>query len=101
AEGDTLKITGEDGAVLASHSLKAVRATSRLGSMRRRLDLPDGASFDTEDNDAVDALQGRSGILHRLERAWRTVLASVLVAALGDGGGAGVGGGVGGGGFCR
>jgi len=81
ADGDTLRITGEDGAVLASHALKVVRATSRLGSMRRRLDLPDGASFDTEDNDAVDALQSRSGILHRLERSWRTVLASVVIAA--------------------
>ncbi|HEX4635875.1 MAG TPA: M48 family metallopeptidase [Rhizomicrobium sp.] len=82
AAGATLTITGEDGVVLASLPLNSVRATSRLGSMRRRMDFPDGASFDTEDNDAVDALQCRSGILHRLERSWRTALASVLVAGL-------------------
>jgi len=80
--GETLKIMGVDGMALASLPLKSVRATSRLGSMRRRLDFPDGSSFDTEDNDAVDAMLGRTGILHRLERSWRMVVASVIVAAL-------------------
>ena len=31
---------------------RQVRATSRLGTMRRRLDFPDGSSFETRDNDA-------------------------------------------------
>jgi Zn-dependent protease with chaperone function len=82
ALGETLTITGEDGLALASLHLKSVRATSRLGSMRRRLDFPDGSSFDTEDNDAVDTLLRGSGILHRLEKSWRMALASVAVAAL-------------------
>lgn len=79
---DRLKIAAADGERLAELPLTSVRATSRLGGMRRRLDFPDGSSFDTEDNDAVDALLAPSGLLYRLERSWRTVLASVIVAAL-------------------
>lgn len=50
--------------------------------MRRRLDFPDGSSFDTGDNDGVDAMLGHRSLLHRLESSWRTVLVSVLVASL-------------------
>ena len=82
AQGESLRITGMDGGLLADTPLKSVRATSRLGSMRRRLDFPDGSSFDTEDNDAVDTLLAANSLLHRLERSWRMVLASVVVAAL-------------------
>lgn len=84
--GDRLEITTANGERLAGLLLISVRATSRLGAMRRRLDFPDGSSFDTEDNDAVDALLVPSGWLHRLERSWRTVLASVVVAGLAAGG---------------
>lgn len=80
--GDRLEITTTNGERLAGLLLTSVRASSRLGAMRRRLDFPDGSSFDTQDNDAVDALLARSGWLHRLERSWRTVLISVVVAAL-------------------
>lgn len=80
--GDRLEITTANGEKLAGPFLTSLRATSRLGAMRRRLDFPDGSSFDTQDNDAVDALLAPSGWLHRLERSWRTVLASVIVAAL-------------------
>jgi len=82
AENDALRITGADGALLASPPLASVRATSRLGSMRRRLDFPDGSSFETENNDAVDELLAANSLLHRLERSWRSVLVSVVVAAL-------------------
>ena len=77
-----LEITGDDGALLARIPLNAVRASSRLGAMRRRLDFPDGSSFDTTDNDTVDALLGHGSILHFLERSWRVVLLSVVVAGL-------------------
>jgi Zn-dependent protease with chaperone function len=50
--------------------------------MLRRLDFPDGSSFETGDNDGVDQMLGRHSLLHRLESSWRTVLVSVLVAAL-------------------
>jgi len=49
--------------------------------MLRRLDFPDGSSFETGDNDSVDQMLGRRSLLHRLENSWRAVLASVLLAA--------------------
>jgi Zn-dependent protease with chaperone function len=80
--GGKLEITGTDGAALASIPLMSVRPTARLGTMPRRLDFPDGSSFDTEDNDAVDLLFARRSILHRLESSWRAVLISIVTAGL-------------------
>ncbi len=82
ADGATLLVRGADGGVLAQAPLGSVTATSRLGNLRRKLDFPDGGGFETDDNDAIDALlHPRDGILHRLEKSWRVVLASVLFAA--------------------
>jgi Zn-dependent protease with chaperone function len=83
--GNILEVRDETGAVLASIPLASVRTTSRLGAIRRRLDFPDGSSFDTTDNDGVDALLGRPSLLHRLEKSWRMVLVSVVVAGLAAG----------------
>jgi Zn-dependent protease with chaperone function len=80
--GPSLHITGSDGALLASIPLRSAQATARLGAMRRRLDFPDGGSFDTSDNDGIDQLLGLSSILHWLEASWRVVLASLLIAAI-------------------
>jgi Zn-dependent protease with chaperone function len=80
-----LRITGADGAVLAEVPGKEVRATARLASLPRRLDLPGGSRFDTPDNDGADALLRALGRWRRgrftdgLERAWPVVLASLLV----------------------
>ncbi len=80
--GKVLHVTGSGGETLAEAPRRQVRATSRLGALRRRLDFPDGSRFETADNDGIDALLRRgSGLLHRLEKSWRIVLASVLVAA--------------------
>jgi len=77
-----LTVRGTDDAVLAEAPRRKVRATSRLGGVRRRLDFPDGARFETGDDDAVDDMLRRgSGLLHRLEQSWRAVLVSVLLAA--------------------
>jgi Zn-dependent protease with chaperone function len=80
--GVTLEIADGDGAVLARIPLASVQISSRLGTMRRRLDFPDGGSFDTGDNDGVDAALGYRSLLHRLETSWRIVLFSVLLAGL-------------------
>lgn len=77
-----LEITGADGGLLASIPLAAVKANSRLGAMRRRLEFPDGSSFDTSDNDAVDGLARRSGWLHRLEQSWRLALISIVCVGI-------------------
>jgi Zn-dependent protease with chaperone function len=79
---DALEIRDTGGVILASVPLTSARATARLGTMPRRLDFLDGGSFETSDNDGVDRMLGRRSLLHRLESSWRTVLVSVLVAAL-------------------
>jgi Zn-dependent protease with chaperone function len=73
-----LEIADADGLHLASISLKAVKASSRLGAMRRRLEFPDGSSFETTDNDAVDAMARGSGIINRLEQSWRLAVIALL-----------------------
>jgi Zn-dependent protease with chaperone function len=82
ARGDMLTITDTQGTVLVSLALKSVRASSRLGTMRRRLDFPGGDGFDTPDNDAMDAMLPRTGWLHRLESSWRIAVGALLVTAL-------------------
>ena len=77
-----LEIADVDGAALASFPLGAVKASSRLGAMRRRLDFPDASSFDTTDNDAVDSLRRGSGLLHRLEQSWRLALISLACVGM-------------------
>ena len=87
AGGMTLHVEGEDGAALAEVPVRKVRVSPRLGNIARRFDLPDGARFETYDNDGVDELlratRGLSGggVVDRLERSWRSVAASVLLAA--------------------
>jgi len=81
ADGGMLLVRGADG-VLAQAPTGLVIATSRLGNLRRKLEFPDGGGFETDDNDAIDALlKPRDSVLHRLEKSWRMVLVSVLFAA--------------------
>lgn len=80
-----LRIENESGSVLAEVPLRRVRISHRLGNVVRRFELPDGAHFEADDNDAVDAML--AGIRHgtvwidRLERSYRWVLAALLLAA--------------------
>jgi Zn-dependent protease with chaperone function len=84
ADGKILTIVAGDGQVLAEAPLRCLTASSRLGNLRRKLEFPDGALFETPDNDAVDVLlKGSSGLLHRLEKSWHLALASLLVIVLG------------------
>jgi Zn-dependent protease with chaperone function len=58
---------------LATAPFAAVAISDRVGSIPRRLGFPDGSSFETRDNDAVDRLvrahRGRrAGLIHQLER---------------------------------
>lgn len=81
SEDGRLQVIG-DGGWLGGARPGEVRATSRLGKLRRKVEFPDGGCFETEDNDAIDAmLRPRDGFLHRLEKSGRAVLASVLFAA--------------------
>lgn len=82
ADGKFLDVQDESGAVLASAPRRLVAVTSRLGGLRRKVEFPGGAMFETADNDGVDALlKGPSGALSRLERSWRLAGISMLAIA--------------------
>ncbi|MEI9995331.1 MAG: M48 family metallopeptidase [Rhizomicrobium sp.] len=80
-----LRIEDESGTVLAQAAARSVKSTARLARLTRRFDLPDGARFETEDNDGADALlrtlrKLRHGRLtDRLERAWPVALLSAAI----------------------
>jgi Zn-dependent protease with chaperone function len=76
-----LRVTGPEDNWLNSAQRDEVQASSRLGRLLRKVEFPDGGCFETEDNDAIDAmLRPRDHLLHRLEKSWRAVLASVGLA---------------------
>jgi len=81
-DGTVLRIADAQGAVLAAIPVKNLDISARLGTVRRRLSFPDGAGFDTADNDVIDVMLKKRGWLHRLESSWRTVLVSVIFAGL-------------------
>ena len=85
-DGKTLRVCGTDGSVLAEAPFRKVKISSRLGNIARRLTFADGAVFETYDNDGVDDMLTEvrrffhEGWVDRLERSWRTVVVSVLLA---------------------
>lgn len=86
AAGDRiLRIEDDHGRVIAEVPGRDVTVTPRLASLPRRFDLPDGARFDTHDNDGADALVIALGkrvsgrVTDTLERAWPAVILSLLV----------------------
>ena len=87
-DGRLLRISDESGAVLAEIPIRKVRASSRLGNLMRRIELPDKSRFETQDNDGVDALLREGGrlfsgsMLHGLESSLRWVAAAVVIAAI-------------------
>jgi Zn-dependent protease with chaperone function len=70
--------------------VRELQVSERIGSIPRRIRFPDGAQFETPDNDAVDAFLAAAGeqrgmrLLHVLESRWRyvAVAAVALVAAI-------------------
>jgi Zn-dependent protease with chaperone function len=88
AAPNRLRIEAADGTLLVEASAKKVRVSARLGRLARRFSFPDGGHFETDDNDGADLLlrelkrRTGGGIVDRIERSWRWVIASILVAAL-------------------
>ena len=80
-----LQIEDEHGDVLAQVLGRQVKVTPRLASLLRRFDLPDGARFETADNDGADIVlrqlrkRRRGGVTDRLERAWPVVGLALIV----------------------
>jgi Zn-dependent protease with chaperone function len=86
AANGRLRIEDTSGALLAEAEPRRVRVSPRLGHLARGFDLADGSRFETDDNDGADALvralrlKGAGRTLDRIERSWRFVAASVVVA---------------------
>lgn len=83
-EDGLLHLLGTDGAALrAPVPLAEVNISSRVGNTPRHLRLPDGDSFESDDNDTIDALvarhrPARALLAHRLESRLRYVLIGLL-----------------------
>ena len=85
-DANALVVSDAGGAELARASLITVAISDRVGRIPRRLSFPDGALFETQDNDAVDELLIRAGQrnpsrVHGLERV-RPRLAIFVIAVL-------------------
>ena len=71
-------------------ALAEVRVSERIGNIPRILRFPDGAQFDTTDNDGVDAALARFGrargsrLIHWLESRWLSVTLAVVVMVAGS-----------------
>lgn len=68
--------------------VKSLDIAARIGNTPRWIEFPDGARFETADNDRVDAALARfdaqrgARLLHFLETRWRYVLISVVLVAV-------------------
>lgn len=78
-----VSVAGDDGLLAGPLALEEVAVSSRLGNTPRFLRFPDGASFETADNDAIDRLlrplRPAHGLVHRLESSMRYVLLGLAV----------------------
>lgn len=84
ASDGSLRVVGADGTALTPDMpLADVEVSSRLGSTPRHIRFASGASFSTDDNDAVDQLlsgsRPASSFVHRLESHWRFIVVAVAV----------------------
>jgi Zn-dependent protease with chaperone function len=85
-QGGVVRISADDVVIREGESLDSLRVSSRLGSTPRVLRFPDGALFETDDNDAVDGVMagrgGVQGVVHRLESSLRYVALALAVTVL-------------------
>lgn len=70
------------GDVDRSCTLRELRVSERSSHAVRKVTFPDGACFEPDDRDALDALLDttghRDGLVVRIQRSWRMVLAAVI-----------------------
>lgn len=78
----------EMGGAVQEYDPAEVKVSHRVGNIPRRLHLPDGAEFETRDNDGIDALlhmpgaRRGGGFVHALERRWPVALAALVAVGL-------------------
>jgi Zn-dependent protease with chaperone function len=63
-----------------------LRISERIGRIPRRVRLPEGAEFETDDNDGVDELLQAGGVrqnwVHALERRWGVAIGALVAVGL-------------------
>lgn len=74
-------LTTLDGTELCQVAAMQIAADPPLGTVPRKLFLPDGTMFETEDQEGVEAMMGktRGSLLHELERFQPRLLAFVAI----------------------
>ncbi|GGK00885.1 M48 family metallopeptidase [Pseudomonas matsuisoli] len=77
---------GDESSLAGPAAVADVEISSRIGNTPRFLRFTNGGSFETGDNEAIDAVLNtnhpRHGLLHRLESHWRYVVLGLLVTVL-------------------
>lgn len=82
-EDGRFRVLGEEGVLQGPAALDGVEISSRIGNTPRFVRFPAGGAFETDDNDAIDALTGGrsrwNGLAHRLESRLRYVALGLVV----------------------
>ncbi|MCL6705436.1 M48 family metallopeptidase [Pseudomonas sp. R2.Fl] len=83
----TVGLDTKPGDPVAFNDLQAVAISDRIGRVPRRITFADGSLFETDDNDAIDALlrgrrANRTGWIHELERFHPRLIVVVLAVVL-------------------
>lgn len=79
---------GIQGAHLKPVALNMLTISPRIGNTPRYIEFPQGGQFETEDNDAIDAMLGEltavksGGFIYRIESAHRIILLMVVFVAM-------------------
>ncbi|WP_395447322.1 M48 family metallopeptidase [Aminobacter sp. UC22_36] len=87
AADGTTTVSDQSGTPHASSPFSVLKISDRVGSIPRHITFPEGGSFETSDNDGVDALIAphsprRFGLIHELERFHPRLLVFVAVAII-------------------
>ncbi len=82
--GESYELLGPDATPLAAGPVSGLRFAAPVGRTPRRVTLPDGALFETDQMDAVDALNPARNTLHlHRAEAFRPRLAGFVLATIG------------------
>jgi Zn-dependent protease with chaperone function len=88
ADGILFTVT-PDGEKPTTGSFQDLKFSQRVGNIPRKITLPDHSVFETNDNDAVDALLNasdhgsrRAGVLHTLETRWQWVSIALVTTLM-------------------
>jgi len=81
-----LRIEDPTGAAITEAPASELRISAKLGRLARRIEFRDGSRFETSDDEGIEALRkalrlrapGRT--LSHLERSWRWITASLVIA---------------------